>query len=162
MSSELSDTKRFLVDRVAAGDTRRKIAELMDVSVDTVHAMIARDDALRVEVERAEEKAASIVLDEIRAIPTRDDISAHRARVNIEAYRTYLELRFPSRYGKSINLNVKTLDMNKALEQARERASRVLEGKAQVIDSQRQIEHTSTDTLSVDAATATELADLLE
>jgi len=103
-----------------------------------------------------------MVLEELKSVPWVENDAA-RARVKIEALRSYLELRWPHLYGKRLDITVKSLDMREALELARQRAA----VRVQPVDNQGDNRALSTDSQSVDTPCqaeieAAELSALLE
>ncbi len=137
-----------------SGDGYKTIADKLGIAVDTLQALRLMDDNFERMLERAMFQASPLILDELKEVPNTERDAA-MARVRIEALRTYLELRWPERYGKRLDVTVRTLDMRGALESARKRAGITIDSQAESIT----YGETSSDSQSVDPAI---LAALLE
>jgi transposase len=127
----------------ADGATHRQIAERTGVSVDSINRMKQRFPDFRNQLEQAMYDASVLDVEQLKEIPLNAAADPARARVQIEALSRYLELRWPNRYGKRVNMNVKTVDLTEAIKRARQRQAQVIDSTAETVD-------VSTDSVSVD------------
>ncbi len=72
--------------------------------------------------------ASAQLLERLREIPFSEG-DAGRARIQVDALQRYLELRWPQRYGKRMEVTVRHADMRGALDRAKQRAGRIIEGE---------------------------------
>lgn len=117
---------------LAEGKTLQQVADYIGIAFNTLTHLRRKYPAFRDELERAAFEGSTAILEQMRDIPFNEPEAA-RARVKIDALCRYLELRWPSRFGKRVDVTVKTLDMGDALAKARERAGNVYESTAYVI-----------------------------
>lgn len=136
------DQQKEAIELAHQGETFRDIAAALKITPGTLLKRRREDPVFMRMMDEAMLDGSAMILEELRSIPYTE---AHpgRARVKIDALRAYLELRWPSRYGKQVNVNLKVLDMRSAIDKARERAS-------QVIDLYRDSTGMYTDRQSVD------------
>jgi len=134
------------VELAYAGASRRVIAEELGVGLSTLQRRIRTRPDFAAALESAAEEHSTIVLERIRDVPNTATDSA-RGRMTIEALRTYLELRWPARYGRHVTMDVRHLDMTQAITAARQRAT-------QVFDSTAHLSPVATDCVSVAGAEA--------
>ena len=144
MGTDIATLKQTAINEAVTGATYRHIAELLGISRTELFNIRQADPAFRDALETAMFDGSTMVVEELREVPQNEPCPI-RARVKIEALRLYLELRWPHRYGKQLNVTVKTLDMSDALAKARARISQPIE--MQQVNAAR-----STDSQSVDAA----------
>lgn len=120
----------------------RTVATELGISPNTLRHLRRTDPEFREELERAAFEGSTALLDEMRETPYLEP-DPRRARVKIDALRSYLELRWPDRFGKRLDVTVRTIDLGDAIAKARQRAGITIESVA--------YEHVATDGQSVDA-----------
>lgn len=133
------------------GLTLQEVCERIGISINALARLRRTQPLFREALERAAYDGSGAILEQLRNIPW-DEQDSGRARVKLDALSRYLELRWPERYGKRLDVTMKTIDMGDALAKARERAANTIESTAYVVDA--------TDTTSVAALPGT-LADLI-
>ena len=106
----------------ATGVSYKQLCKQLHIDPALMRLIRAEDTDFDNKLSAAMESASILAVDEIRDIPYSED-NPHRARVKIDALRTYLELRWPRLYGKKLDITIQTLDMRQALDLARERAA---------------------------------------
>lgn len=127
VSEQRQDIQETACQLLADGKSLQQAADYIGVTRTTLMYLRRKYPALREELERATFEGTVAILEEIRDTPFREN-NPHRARVKIEAMCKYLELRWPERFGKRLDVTVKTIDMQDALSQARARAGLTIEG----------------------------------
>ena len=137
-----ADQRDTALDMAHQGDTFKEIAEKLGITPGTLLRRRREDPTFARMLDDAMLDGSAMVLEQIKTVPFTEE-NAQRARVQIDALCRYLELRWPSRYGKQVNVNLKVLDMRSAIDKARQRAS-------QVIDLYKDSTGTYTDMQSVD------------
>ena len=141
------------LELASSGKIYKEIAKELKISPNTLRNICLDDAKFKSEIEQAMESASIMVLEDIKQVPYKE-MDAARARVKIEALRTYLELRWPGLYGKRIDVTIRTLDMRQALDMARQR----VKDRAQPIDLKQDSNGVFTDKESVDTTTINSLA----
>ena len=116
----LDTIKATALEMASESSTQLEIAESLGIAPRTLARILAEDKQFRDLYDSTLYQASSQLLEKLREIPW-DEIDAQRARVKIDALARYLELRWPHRYGKRIDVTVRTIDMRSALERARAR-----------------------------------------
>jgi len=114
-------TRNLFLAVAAESGTFYDIADLMGVSRSSVTRALASNPEFKAIYEAVLYAASEGLLERLREIPFQLGIDPQRARVQIEALRTYLELRWPSRYGKRLDVTVRHADMRGAMDRARAR-----------------------------------------
>lgn len=135
------DVQRAFIAGARAGLTLTEIMEQTGVSADKLTNLRRVDPPFAEQLEQEQLDASRLAVEEIKLVPYREP-DPRVARVKIDALAKYLELRWPDRYGKRVNMTVQHLDLRGALAEARERV-------AQVIDSTCKRVDVETDKLSV-------------
>ena len=138
------EQRQAAIESAHAGETFKDIAEKLGIGRGTLLMIRRRDPEFAKQLDDAMFDGSTSILEDLKEVPYIEPDPA-RARVKLEALRSYLELRWPSRYGKQVNVNLKVLDMRSAIDKARQRAS-------QVIDLYRDSTGVYTDRQSVDHA----------
>lgn len=140
ISEELAGKVALIQDTVeqylAQGLSFDAIAAKIGISPTTIYNMRRQYPAFRMAVERAMEDGATAILEKVKEVvhdPLLDKMDPARARARMDAARTYLEMRWPEKFGKRLEMTVKTLDLGDALSKARERAGITLESVACVV-----------------------------
>ena len=116
----VSQVKSTALEMAAESSTQVEIAEALHIAPRTLARIMAEDKPFRELYDSTLYQASSQLLEKLRDIPWVEQ-DAQRARVKIDALARYLELRWPHRYGKRIDVTVRTIDMRSALERARAR-----------------------------------------
>lgn len=124
-----------MADGLLEGHPIKRIAAESGISVKTIQKLKVQYPAFREKLERAAFEGSVIIMEQMRDTPW-DELDPQRARVKIEALCRYLELRWPERYGKRLDVTVKTLDIGDALSKARARAATVINSTAYVVHGQ--------------------------
>lgn len=117
----LTEIKATALDMAANSNTQREVAESLGIAPRTLARILAEDQGFRDTYDAALYQASSQLLEKLREVPW-TEVDAQRARVKIEALSRYLELRWPHRYGKRLDVTVRAVDMRGALARARDRA----------------------------------------
>lgn len=122
------ENRALILSMAAESATQAEIADVMGVSISTVVRALVHDPAFGAQYESTLFQASVQIVEQLRQIPFNESTSFQRARIQVDALARYLELRWPSRYGKRLDVTVKSADMRGALDRARQRAddSRVL------------------------------------
>ncbi len=126
VQEKLGQIQDTAATHLRAGKTIKQIADDIGISPNTIYLLRARYPAFRDELDKAAYDGSSAVLEELRHIPF-DEENPARARVKVDALCRYLELRWPERFGKRLDVTVKTLDLGDALSKARARAGVTLD-----------------------------------
>lgn len=121
----------------------REVCERIGISINSLARLRRKFPAFREALERAAFDGSTAILEQLRNIPW-DEPDSHRARVKLDALARYLELRWPERYGKRLDVTMKTIDIGDALDKARSRAANTIESTAYVV--------AETDTISVNTS----------
>lgn len=143
--TNIATIKEPALEAAREGKTYKDIAEMLGMSRTSLLNLRSQDPAFKQMLEDAMFDGSTMVVEELRDVPYVEECP-QRARVKIEALCRYLELRWPHRYGKRLDVTVRTLDMRSALDKARERVSKV----SQVIDMSPDSNGVYTDSQSVD------------
>lgn len=110
----------------------REVCERIGISINALARLRRKFPAFREALERAAYDGSTAILEQLRNIPW-DEVDSQRARVKLEALSRYLELRWPERYGKRLDVTMKTIDIGDALTKARARAATVIESTAYTV-----------------------------
>jgi len=151
--AERDDISYTVATMLLEGKSLRDCAAACGMAMNTLARLRIDYPDLREEQERAAFEGSTTLLEDMRDTPFTETDPA-RARVKIDALCRYLEMRWPERFGKRLDVTVKTLDLGSALNRARQRAGITIESAA--------YEVLSTDSLSVDGDTGSDLDELLE
>lgn len=116
-------------DMAAEGMTLHQIADAIGISQRTLARIRRKYPEIAQALDVAAFDGALWVLDRMRDTPETEP-DAQRARVKIDALCRWLELRWPHRFGKRLEIEHKGLDMGSALERSEQRAKRVIESVA--------------------------------
>lgn len=116
-------------DLLSNGMTLQQVADTIGISRSALAIIRRKYPDFAEELDRASFDGAMFILEEIRQTPDLVDCP-QRARVKIDALCRYLELRWPHRFGKRLEIEVKHLDMGSALAAAEQRAAKVIESVA--------------------------------
>ena len=114
------------------GLSLREVCERIGISNNSLARLRRKFPTFREALERAAYDGSTAILEQLRNTPW-DEQDPGRARVKIDALSRYLELRWPERYGKRLDVTMKTLDIGDALSKARERAANTIESTAYVV-----------------------------
>ena len=128
----LEDIRETAAELLTEGKTLKDVADSIGISPSNLFYLRRKFPAFAEELDRAAFDGSTAILEELRNIPFEEEDAA-RARVKIDAIARYLELRWPHRYGKRLDVTVKTLDMKDALEKARARAGMTIESTAYAV-----------------------------
>ena len=113
-------------DYLAQGLTQRQVADKIGISKDHLCRLRRKYPAFRAATDIAAKEGSIAILEKIREVAEdtlTGKVDATHARISMEGLAKYLELRWPEKYGKrTVDLNVKTIDMGDALSKARARA----------------------------------------
>ena len=122
----------------ADGKTIAEIAAHIGIDAPTIRWLKRNYPSFNQALDQAAADGSVAVLEQMKCIPW-EEPNAHLARVKIEALCKYLEMRWPDRYGKRLDVTVKTLDLGPALERAQQNARRIIESVAySVVDTDTQ------------------------
>ena len=125
----LDDIRETACEHLTEGKTFKQVADSIGISPSNLYYLRRKNPAFAEELDKAAFDGSTAILDELRNIPFEEEDAA-RARVKIDAIAKYLELRWPHRYGKRLDVTVKTLDLGDALNKARARAGITIESVA--------------------------------
>lgn len=154
------ELQQTVLDHAQDGKTQMEIAEELGIDRKTIANLRFADPAFRDELERVMYDASSTVVEDIRQVPY-IELDPQRARVKLDALSRYLELRWPRRYGKRMDITVRSLDMGKALADARARQAQVIDSTAKDVTVLTDSESVRQQDSALSAALEHEIADLL-
>lgn len=129
LAAERERLGQTLVDMLSDGATIGECAEAIGVPTSTISRLRAKYPDFSQVLDSAAFDGSVHLLEKLLQTPELE-ACPQRARVKIDAIRTYLEMRWPSRYGKRHNVEVTTIDLTPSIERARQRAQRVIESTA--------------------------------
>lgn len=157
IAEQRQDIQETACELLGDGQTLQQVADYIGIGRTTLMYLRRRYPAFKNELELATLEGSTALLEQIRDIPF-SEANPHRARVKIEGLCKYLELRWPERFGKRLDVTVKTLDMNDALAQARVRAGLVIESTAYTVEEGERTDLGSeTDTTTVSKGSVEDL-----
>ena len=140
------DLRERVEETVAAflseGNTLTEAADAVGVPRTTLAALRRKFPDFAHALDQASFDGAVFILEELKQTPY-SEIDVQRARVKIDALQRYLELRWPERFGKRMEVRIKTIDIGNALEKARTRAGVTIESIACAVvasDSESSVE----------------------
>ncbi len=134
--------KETAAELLATGVTLRQIEKDTGVSRSLIYKLRRQIPEFAAYLDQASYDGTIAVLEELKETPYLEE-NPHRARVKIDALRQYLELRWPERFGKRMEVRIKTIDIGNALEKARTRAGVTIESIACAVvasDSESSVE----------------------
>lgn len=132
--------QQTITDLLSDGASLQQVADAMGIDRMLISRLRTQYPEFAQALDSAAFEGSIHILEEIREAPYQE-LDPARARVIIDALRVYLEMRWPQRYGKKMEITHKTVDIGDLLEKSRRRAGILIESTA--------YEHATTDDESV-------------
>lgn len=133
MGKEIAVIQATAIEQAETGATYQAIADGLGISIHELNAIRRANPAFRQMLADAMLEGSEHILEAMLKVPDTESKDPAWVRVKIEAMRLYLEMRWPDRYGKRMQVTVRHLDMSQALAKARERASQAHETQGKLV-----------------------------